>query len=71
METNNQIDDAIYAACDEYPRDFTQAEMNYICANDTIKRVLLSWFNNELSHNCWTPQQRTFMQSLATQRSES
>jgi hypothetical protein len=70
METNNQIEDAIFAACDEYPRDFTQEEMDYIYINDSIKRVLLSWFENELSHDCWTPQQRTFMQSLAAKRGE-
>jgi hypothetical protein len=41
METNHQIDDAIDAARDEYPRGFTQEEMNWIYVNDTIKRLLL------------------------------
>lgn len=71
MEHDNQIEDAICVACDENPRDFTQEEMNCIYLNDGIRRVLLSWFENELSHDCWMPQQRAFMQSLAAKRGES
>jgi len=51
METNHQINDAVDAARDEYPRA-SRRKRWMTFGHDTIERVLLSWFENELNHDC-------------------
>lgn len=64
MFDSNYLEDEIYGACDENPRDFTQEEINYIKEQEDVQRILLDWFRNDLSVDCWTENNRAFMQSF-------
>lgn len=69
METSNQINDVVNAACDVHPRDSTQEEMDDVSTSDDVKRILLSWFEHNLGSDCWTPQQRV-LESLSESRGD-
>lgn len=64
MFDSNFLEDEIYAACDENPRDFTQEEISYIQDNGDLQKILLEWFQNEISVDCWTANNRQFMLSI-------
>lgn len=65
MFDDNYLEDEIYAACDENPRDFSEEEKDYIREQSDVQKVLLDWFRNDLSVDCWTENNREFMQFLS------
>ncbi|MBD2305639.1 hypothetical protein H6G17_08925 [Chroococcidiopsis sp. FACHB-1243] len=64
MNNTSAIENEIYQACDEYPRNFTLEEMDYIRSHPDIQDILICWFEMSLSDGCWTQQQVKFMQSF-------
>ena len=64
MNNTSTIEDEIYRACDEYPRDFTLREMDYIRSHSDVRDTLIKWFEMSLSDGCWTQQQVKFMRSF-------
>lgn len=71
MFDNNFLEDEIYGACDEHPRDFTEAEMAYIQNQEDVQKILLAWFENDLSVNCWTQKNREFMKSFLSEKEDA
>jgi hypothetical protein len=71
MFDNNYLEDEIYGACDENPRDFTQEEVNYINSWEDIQKILLDWFEHDLSVNCWTQKNREFMKSFLREKEDA
>ena len=64
MNDTSMIENEIYRACDEYPRDFTPREMDYIRSHFDVRDTLINWFEMNLSDGCWTQQQVKFMRSF-------
>lgn len=62
MNKLSTIEDEIYQACDEQPRNFTNEEMDYIRFHSEVRDLLLCWFEMSLSDGCWTQQQVKFIQ---------
>lgn len=71
MFDNNFLEDEIYGACDEYPRDFTEEEMAYIQNHEAVQKILLEWFENDLSVDCWTQKNREFMKSFLREKEDA
>lgn len=67
------IEKAIFTACVAEPRDFTEAEKQYIlnCAsegsdrNSNFRDNLLFWFESRLSNDCWTEANIAFIKALS------
>ncbi|PSB48404.1 hypothetical protein C7B80_06070 [Cyanosarcina cf. burmensis CCALA 770] len=64
MSNTSVIENEIYQACDQYPRNFTLEEMDYIRSHSDVRDTLINWFEMSLSDGCWTQQQVKFMQSF-------
>lgn len=71
MFDNNYLEDEIYSTCDENHRDFTQEEVDYINSREDVRKILLDWFENDISVNCWTQKNQEFMKSFLSEKEDA
>jgi hypothetical protein len=58
------MEDAIWRACNDELRDFSEAEQDYIRTHDDFREELLRWYECTLSDGAWTEANCTFLRSF-------
>lgn len=60
------LEDQIFLACDENPRDWTPEEKDLIRESRGVRRALLRWYHlsQDLYVDCWTAENKAFLEEL-------
>jgi len=54
----------IFSACTEKLRDWQAEEKSYILQNQNLIAELVSWYESDRSHGCWTAGNLLFIRQL-------
>jgi hypothetical protein len=60
------LEDQIFLACDDEPRDWTNEEREFIRGSESTRKVLARWYtlSQDLPVECWTPANSAFIEEL-------